>query len=89
MIVVLNGENIKSREELHTFLAEAFHFPEWYGKNLDALYDCLGDLQENVELCVLEDKKLVEHLGNYGKAFFKVLRDVAKENDHLIVRGLE
>ena len=28
----------------HDYLKMIFGFPEYYGKNLDALYDCLGDL---------------------------------------------
>lgn len=28
-------------------LGRAFAFPEWYGANLDALYDCLTDLAES------------------------------------------
>ncbi len=31
---------------LHRALAEALAFPDWYGNNLDALYDCLTDLEE-------------------------------------------
>ena len=33
-----------SREEVHSYLKEKFAFPEYYGKNLDALYDCLTDI---------------------------------------------
>jgi RNAse (barnase) inhibitor barstar len=35
-----------SREVLVQF-GHAFAFPEWYGANLDALYDCLTDLIES------------------------------------------
>ena len=31
-------------EEIHTMLKEKFGFPEYYGRNLDALWDCLRDL---------------------------------------------
>ncbi len=31
---------------LHKLLAEALAFPDWYRPNLDALYDCLTDLEE-------------------------------------------
>jgi RNAse (barnase) inhibitor barstar len=29
-----------------TAIGRAFGFPEWYGANLDALYDCLTDLPD-------------------------------------------
>ena len=31
---------------IHEYLAEKFGFPSYYGKNLDALYDCLTDICE-------------------------------------------
>ena len=47
---VLDGGRISSREALHTALAEALPLPEWYGRNLDALMDCLTDLGEELTL---------------------------------------
>ena len=41
---------IGSAAELHQLLAETLSFPDWYGNNLDALYDCLTDLSENTHL---------------------------------------
>lgn len=37
---------IGSAKELHQLLAQALPFPDWYGSNLDALYDCLTELEE-------------------------------------------
>lgn len=34
------------RGQVHDYLKEMLHFPEWYGANLDALYDCLTSLPE-------------------------------------------
>ncbi|MBO4783300.1 MAG: barstar family protein, partial [Lachnospiraceae bacterium] len=31
--------------EAHEYLKEVFSFPEYYGKNLDALFDCLGEMR--------------------------------------------
>jgi hypothetical protein len=33
-----------SREEMHTDFLRTLNFPAYYGRNLDALSDCLGDL---------------------------------------------
>lgn len=33
-----------SKEQFLAAVAEALSFPPWYGRNLDALADCLGDL---------------------------------------------
>lgn len=31
---------------MHRLFAKALQFPDWYGNNLDALYDLLTDLEE-------------------------------------------
>ena len=41
MQIHLNGNDITNREQLHDALSEALELPEWYGRSLDALYDCL------------------------------------------------
>ena len=38
----LDGKLIK--KEGHDYLKEALNFPDYYGKNLDALYDCLCEI---------------------------------------------
>ena len=47
---IIKLELSKLKECKHTYLKEAFGFPDYYGCNLDALYDCLGDLPKT---CVL------------------------------------
>ena len=44
----LDGNLIK--ENGHDYLAEALDFPDYYGKNLDALYDCLTEISCEIEL---------------------------------------
>ena len=39
-----NTANAQSKQEVLEGIAEAFTFPPHFGKNLDALYDCLTDL---------------------------------------------
>ena len=48
-ICIVNGKQIKDRETLHRILADLPGFPDWYGKNLDALHDCLTDVQEEID----------------------------------------
>ena len=50
MQIHLNGNDITNREQLHDALSEALELPEWYGRSLDALYDCLRDAAEENEL---------------------------------------
>ena len=43
--LILNGKEIRTQEELHRCFAITLNFPEWYGGNLDALFDCLTDIR--------------------------------------------
>ncbi len=65
---------------LHDILSKALDFPEWYGRNLDALYDCLTDAGEETDLQFWNQDALESHLGSYAKALVKVVRAAAKEN---------
>lgn len=61
MQIVLDGSVITGREQLHDAVSQQLALPEWYGRNLDALYDCLGEVRD-VEIilrCWPRDRKSV------------------------------
>lgn len=41
-LIEIDGKLIK--KEGHDYIKEALNFPDYYGKNLDALYDCLTEI---------------------------------------------
>jgi RNAse (barnase) inhibitor barstar len=45
-IIRIDARRLTDAAGLHSTLAEAFGFPEFYGKNLDALIDCLTHLDD-------------------------------------------
>ena len=49
----LDGKLIK--EKGHDYLIEALDLPGYYGKNLDALYDCLTEMECDIELINSDD----------------------------------
>ncbi|MEW4059434.1 barstar family protein [Bacillus siamensis] len=40
-IVIIDGKDITSTEALHRTLKDQLDFPDYYGENLNALWDCL------------------------------------------------
>ena len=83
MNVLLDGNTILNREMLHDTLSAALCLPEWYGRNLDALYDCLTDVQEETVVILRDQAALEEHLGGYGRRLLRLLEDVSQENPHI------
>ena len=81
-IAVLDGDAISTREELHDALARELALPAWYGRNLDALYDCLT---EQTVLRVTHQEALAEKLGPVAQGLFQVLKDAEMENPWLRV----
>ncbi len=80
--VTLDGAVLASKEALHQTLARTLAFPDWYGGNLDALFDCLTDLSEEVSITLLN----WDGLGDYGQRVKKVLLAAARENDRITLQ---
>ena len=81
--IVIDAEGVETREMLHSLLAERLNFPEWYGKNLDALYDCLTDINEETEIEFTNTEFMKNSLGGYYNRFLTAVRVAADENKNL------
>ena len=77
--VFLDGEKIASPAELHRVFAETLSFPDYYGKNLDALRDCLTDVREPVTVIAVNTALLRKNLGRKWKPFLRLMDDLQNE----------
>lgn len=81
--VYINGSEFDTPEEVHEFLAEELDFPDYYGKNLSALYDVLTDLSEDTRIVLnlsdVGEESMIEMLERMAE----VLTDAADNNDYL------
>ena len=77
--VFLDGEKITSPAELHRAFAEALDLPEYYGKNLDALHDCLTEQEGPVTVIAVNTALLKERLGRKWKPFLRLMDDLRDE----------
>ena len=83
--ITLDIEKMRSLPMLHKYLHTALALPEYYGANLDALYDCLTEIAEPTELVVPKKVADEAYLGWYGQQFLQVLEDAAAANDALTI----
>ena len=75
-IIRLDGSRLCRREEALELLGRALALPEWWGRNLDALYDCLtGGLCRPVRL-ELSGREAMEAT-DFGRRLLRVLEDAA------------
>lgn len=83
--VTLDGEKMLNRREAHDHLTEQLGLPEYYGRNLDALYDLLTERDGPTRIVILHGNTLVSWLGDYGKALIQTMIDADRVNPGLEV----
>ena len=81
--IEINCEAITDRASFHTVLAEALSLPQWYGRNLDALHDCLTDFCEVTYVCLTNWEMAEAALGSYGKAARRVMEQADLDNPNI------
>ena len=78
MNVILDVSRMGTKQSAHEHLQERLALPGYYGKNLDALYDCLTELPgTEVEFVNFPEEE------TYFAKVLRVFQDAAEENPHL------
>ena len=76
--IIIDAGDMRDRDSLHLVMKEALNLPEHYGRNLDALWDCLMEIR-SAEL-YLRNAKLLEALPEgYGRKLIGLLEQAKKE----------
>ena len=91
--VLLDEARFGAPADVHAYLAATLRFPAYYGRNLDALNDCLGDLDRPTCVTVRRPPAPVPAADPSFSAWFdrlmRVLERCASENPCLEVHHLE
>lgn len=81
-IVTLRSDEFASIEGLHQLLKDRLGLPEYYGKNLDALWDCLtGWIELPTTIVWLDYEGSVQKIGAYAEKVAKILREAERETE--------
>lgn len=81
--ILLDGLEIETIEDIHTLFIQALALPDYYGRNLDALFDCLTELGRDTVIRLQNQAALEGRLGRRGRALAALLRRAAEENPHI------
>ncbi len=84
--LIIDGTKISNIEELHDFLSKTLKFPDYYGNNLDALWDMLTEMDEILLMSVINVEDLEEALEDKFDPFMEVLSDADNELENIFVR---
>ena len=80
--LVIREADFGNAAALHDYLARELGFPSYYGANLSALADCLGDVDSPTRIVVVGPANCEE---GWRRGFRRVLARVALENPYLDV----
>lgn len=70
----LDGRMLTRTEEGHAYIQQMLRFPDYYGKNLDALFDLLTEVSTDVEI-------LINHSNEMDERIKKVFLNASVENE--------
>lgn len=79
--ILLDFTGCKYIMKLHDIIKEGFNFPDWYGENLDAIWDLLRDVSGGpiIKVKIKGIKTMPEDLRDYMEEVLDVFEDIHKE----------
>ncbi|MBR1968767.1 MAG: barstar family protein [Clostridia bacterium] len=83
-IIELNFSECKYLGEIHKALKKQLDFPDYYGENLSALWDCLRYYSfEKTKIIVKGINELPSELKEYMNNIFEIFDEVHSENPNI------
>lgn len=85
--VELNGKRMASEASAQEYLFDMFEFPEYYGADLEAIYDALADITEETRVSIINRDYM--ETSSFGSRLIWVFEDAASDNDNLTLAWTE
>ena len=86
--VLMDLNRLDSMKNVHAFLERELEFPEYYGHNLDALYDCLTDIDAPVTIIIVNVPENEDALEGRLEGLLSVLESASDENPNVAIKTL-
>lgn len=84
MDIILDGSLMQNKEMAHEYLKEMLKAPEYYGNNLDSLWDILTSYSRPISIKLINKEKLIDYLSYYGTHLILVFEDAMDENPNIM-----
>lgn len=75
--IMLRESELATPSDVHGLLARKLGFPSYYGENLDALEDCLGDIDSPTRIVI---KRSAKNRQTWFDGFEEVIRESAQRS---------
>ena len=86
-VIQLDFAGIKSLWELHEYLKKAFDLPDYYGHNMDALWDCLHCSFDEPTTIVLKNLSgISKDLTEAVEIMLELFADLEREDEEVTVQ---
>lgn len=85
--IVLDGNKLRTEAAATDYIFGRFEFPEYYGNDLESLYDAFADVNEDTKI-VVTNRNAMESTA-YGSKLSWVLEDAANDNEHLFLYWMD
>jgi ribonuclease inhibitor len=77
--VVIQGSKLTDKNTLHQILKKELNLPDYYGENLDALWDCLTtDIELSLTIEWVDFQKSKDLLGDYAESTLEIFNEAEK-----------
>ncbi len=79
--IILDGTKFVDIDTTHKILKEVFEFPDYYGKNLDAFWDCITDwyIGEKAQIIWENFNISKNNLGEKADILLELFQEAAEE----------
>ena len=84
--ITLDFSGIKSLWTLHEYFKNVFELPDYYGHNMDALWDCLHCYYDEPTTIVLNNiEKLPNDMDKIVETMIALFKELERRNDEVTI----
>lgn len=79
-IFILDGNKMTERQSAYDHIQNTLLFPDYFGRNLDALEDCLSELGRDNIIIITNADAIRDSLGEYGNRMLEIFKENSRDS---------